>query len=238
MGHWRYGNSVVLGLVLWCGMLWGLSGCGSNTPGRMEWVQPLTDKPRAGTVYCIRGWAGVFSSGIDEMARQLNEQGVTALVYQPEQYPELAATMVKRYRGMKPHEPICFIGHSRGCDSSLIISRELAKIGVKVDLIVTLDSVDETVVPRNVALCYNYWMPGIFFNTNLLRGIPLTQEAGSTGQLHNINLHQEGQNLREPLTNHVDIDKGPKLQRRIIQHVLDVCPERAKWRAQVAGKAP
>jgi thioesterase domain-containing protein len=201
----------------------------------MEWVQPVTDAPRVGTVYLIRGWSGVFSAGIDEMGRQLRARGVTAHVYMPEQYPELAATMVKQYQGMgSRHEPICFIGHSRGCDSSLIISRALEKAGVSVDLIVTLDSVDEKVVPKNVRLCYNYWMPGIFGNSNLLRGIPLTQEPGSTGQLYNYNLDKEYRAWRGDMTDHVSIDDDPNLQRMIVEHVLEVCPERAKWNAPPA----
>jgi hypothetical protein len=195
----------------------------------MEWIQPVTTAPRVGTAYMIRGWSGVFSAGIDEMAKQLNAQGVTALVYMPEQYPQLAAAMVKAYKDVPNHEPICFVGHSRGCDSSIIISRELQKVGVTVDVIVTLDSVDESTIPKNVRRCYNYWMPGIFWNSNLLRGIPLKQEPGSTGELYNYNLDKEYRAWRGDLTDHVSMDDDPKLQARIINNVLDACPERSKW---------
>ncbi len=231
---WR-GVIFVLLLVGCC----GLGGCGVNTPGRMEWVQLRTEgRARVGTVYLIRGWMGIFSSGIDEMARQLNEQGVTAYVYQPEQHPELGKTMVERYKGVENPEPICFVGHSRGVDASLIIARELQKVGVKVDLIVALDSVDETTVPKNVDVCYNYWMPGFFPGTNLLRGIPLVQEAGSTGKLHNIHLSKDAPELKDFLTTHAVMDKAPKLQKRIIEQVLAACPERSKWQAQTPAQVP
>jgi len=170
-------------LVLLCVMCCGLAGCGSNTPGRMEWIRPLTtDTPRVGTVYCIRGWQGVFSWGIDAMAEQLKQEGVTAYVFMPEQYPEMAKEMVKQYKNAPNHEPICFIGHSRGVDSSIIISRELDKAGIKVDLIVALDSVDEDVVPKNVRECRNYWMPGFLYGTNILRGIPLKANLGQSAR--------------------------------------------------------
>jgi hypothetical protein len=217
--------------VLFCALCAGLAGCnGINTPGRMEWVQPTTTTPRVGTVYLIRGWMGIYSAGIDEMAQQLRDRGVTAYVYMPEQYPELANRMVEVYKDAPWHEPICFVGHSRGVDSSIIISRKLNKVNVPVDLIVCLDSVDETTLTRNVRLCYNYWMPGIFWDSNLLRGIPLKQEPGSTGKLYNYNLDsKEYIGWREPLTDHVSFDDDPMVQQRIINNILEVCVERARW---------
>lgn len=195
----------------------------------MDWVQPTTTAPRVGTVYCIRGWKGIWSAGIDQMAKQLNAKGVTARVYMPEQERELAATLVKRYKDAPWHEPICLIGHSRGVDASLIIARELEKAGVSVDMIVCLDSVDETTVSKNVRICHNYWMSGVFLNTNLLRGIPLKQEPGSTGQLYNYNCNKEYRSWREGWTNHITFDDDPKIQKRIVEQVLEVCPERSTW---------
>jgi len=215
--------------ILLCVVLGMLTGCGSSTPGRMEWVQPTTEAPRVGTVYCIRGWCGIYSVGIDQIAAKLNAQGIRARVFMPEQYPELAATMVERYKNAPRHEPICFVGHSRGVDSSLIIARELDKVGVPVDLIACFDSVDETTVSKNVRWCYNFWMPGIYGNTNLFRGIPLTQAPGSTGQLFNCNCAKECRSWRGNWTNHINFDEDPALQQRIINHILEVCPERSQW---------
>ncbi len=232
-------NRWMILLALLGATLGGLSGCGCNTPGRMEWVQPFTtDKPRVGIVYCIRGWKGVFSPGIDAMAKKLNAQGVTAYAYMPEQYPEMAATMIQRYKNSPNHEPICFIGHSRGVDSSIIIAHELEKAGVSVQLIVCLDSVDETTITKNVQVCYNFWTPGFFYGTNLFRGIPLKQEPGSTGKLYNFNLHQkEGEPWSDAGITHVGMDSDRKLQQNIIKLVLESCPERAKWVPQVGAQS-
>jgi len=218
--------------------LCGLAGCGSNTPGRMDVVRPISDGPRVGTVYCMRGWTGIYSAGIDEMARKLKAQGINAVVYMPEQYPELAAELVKRYKNEPKHEPICFIGHSRGVDSSLIIARELDKAGIAVDVIACLDSVDEVTVPKNVRVCYNYWMPGVLGANNLLRGIPLVQAPGSTGQLFNYNCDKEYLSWRGPLTDHISFDADPGIQKRIIEHILEACPERSKWAAPSPASVP
>jgi len=213
-------------------LLSSLAGCGTNTPGRMEWIQPHTTAPRVGTAIMIRGWEGVFSPGIDAMAQQIRDNGGTALVYMPEQYPELAAAMVKVYKDAPDHEPTCFVGHSRGVDSSLIIARELNKVNVPVDVICCLDSVDEVTVPRNVRVCHNYWMDGAFGrDTNLLRGIPLVQAPGTTGKLFNYDLRGEYRHWRNPLSEHISMDIDSYIQKRIVDNVLEACVERVKWTA-------
>jgi hypothetical protein len=235
----RWANWAGIAPLFLCGLLLVLPSCGSSTPGRMDWIHPTTTAPRVGTVYCIRGWTGVFSAGIDEMAKQLNKQGVTAVCYMPEQYPELGAALVEKYKGVPNHEPICFIGHSRGVDTSLIVSRELGKVGVGVDVICCLDSVDETTVPHNVRLCYNYWMPGVLSagNSNFLRGIPLVQEPGSIGKLFNYDLDTEYRSWRGATTEHVTMDDDPKLQKRIVENIMEVCVERTKWAPPVSSRA-
>lgn len=215
----------------WCLLIFALTGC--NLQGRMEWVQPTTDAPRVGTVYCIRGWKGIWSKGIDDMAKQLNEKGVTARVFMPEQVHALGAEIAKRYKNTPQHEPICFIGHSRGVDASLIIARELEKVGVKVDVIACVDSVDETIVPKNVLVCHNYWMPGYLGNTNLLRGIPLKPEPGSTGQVFNYNCNKEYRAWRSDWVNHINFDDDPKIQKRIVDQVLEACPPRSSWTSRM-----
>lgn len=226
--QWWKGMAGVMLVMLACGM----GGCGSNTPGKIEWVQPHTVKsPRVGTVYCIRGWMGIFSGGIDKMQQDLVKQGVNAYCFQDMQYEELGRVMVERYKGVKNPEPIVFIGHSRGVDAALIISQKLQEVGVPVELIISLDSVDQTVVTKNVRACYNYWMEGFFPGTNLLRGIPLEHEPGATGILYNINLNRDAPELKDPLTTHAVIDKAPNLQKKIVEHVLQACPPRDRWNA-------
>ena len=215
-------------------MTCGCINLGSLAPGKMEWVRPETDGPRAGTVYLIRGWVGVFSQGMDQLGHKLQENHVTAGVYQHEQCEVLAKEMAIKYKAAKDPEPICLIGHSFGSDDALVISRELDKVGVPVDLVITLDCVNEKIVPKNVKLCYNYWQPGMFGSTNFLRGIPLTQEPGGTGRLVNINLLVEGRDLREATTNHINIGEAPKLH----QAIIDSRPLAVPGTRRVGGNAP
>ncbi|HYE18710.1 MAG TPA: hypothetical protein VEA69_09715 [Tepidisphaeraceae bacterium] len=221
-------------------LMLGLSAFGggcvtSMMPGDLAQVQPTSDTARAGRVYLIRGWSGAFSWGIDDLARELKAQGVSAHVFQSDQRVVLAQTLVERYRGAKDPEPLCLIAHSQGSDDALFIASELSKANVAVDLLLTLDNVDLTTVSKNVRLAYHYWKPGSG-DSNFLRGLPLTPEPGSTGRVINVNIAEDGKGLTEPNASHVTMDKDTKLRGHLVNHVLAACPERAAW-AATRGKA-
>src|SRR2546421_12254156 len=105
--------------VCLCSVVLGLVGCinlGSLAPGKMESVQPESQGPHAGRVYLVRGWVGVFSQGMDQIGRKLNDGGGNALVFQHDQCRELARVMAERYKATKYPAPICLVGHSYGSD--------------------------------------------------------------------------------------------------------------------------
>ncbi|HSI33436.1 MAG: hypothetical protein ACAI43_11500 [Phycisphaerae bacterium] len=211
----------------------GAGGCGQTTRGQMEWAQPVTEEatPRVGRVYLMRGWVGVFSSGIDQMGETLRNQGVTAHVYQHDQAEELARTIATNYRNVPDPEPIVIIGHSYGSDDAIKIARACEGVGVPVEMIVTLDCVDEAVVPKNVKTAFNFWTPGAL-GGNFLRGLPMTQEPGAKGVLHNVAMRDPANaHLCDGRADHVNLDKGPKLQAEIVKQVLAACPERNTWLA-------
>ncbi|HSI36264.1 MAG: hypothetical protein ACAI43_19165 [Phycisphaerae bacterium] len=207
----------------------------SMMPGDLAQVKPTSETPRAGQVYLIRGWSGAFSWGIDDLARDLKAQGVSAHVFQSDQRNVLAQTIAERYRGVKDPEPLCLVAHSQGSDDALAIAAELSKSNVAVDLILTLDNVDVTTVPKNVRLAYHFWKPGSG-DSNFLRGLPLTPEPGSTGRVININIAEDGKDLTEPGASHVTMDKDAKLRGHLVNHVLAACPDRTAW-AATRGKS-
>lgn len=226
--------------IFWLGLLALVlcqQGCvAALIPQDTDCVQTGSDCPRMGNVYLIRGWTGLFSWGIDDLARDLKENGVRAHTFRHEQHEELARALVAVYGGAKNPEPLCLVAHSAGSDDALLIARELKQVGVRVDLIVTLDCVDETVVPSNVALCYNYWVPKEDSDSNFLRGLEFQQEPGSTGQLHNVNLLADGRDLCQPGASHITLDKDGKLRQIIVQQVLAVCRPRPMSAAGQSGR--
>src|SRR5215475_730940 len=155
---------VALGLML----LSTMTGCfglqlGTMKQGDMNWVSANNEtKERAGHVYLIRGFIGLFSYGIDRMTDKVAATGVAAHVFQEDQTAVLGATIVEKYKAQQNHEPLVLIGHSLGADDAIIISKMLEKEGIPVDLLITVDPTKPPKVPGNVKLCYNYYQPSIF----------------------------------------------------------------------------
>jgi hypothetical protein len=215
-------------------------GCTSTrsnmTPGKMEWIQPTSDAPRVGKAYLMRGWIGVFSGGMDALTEKIDKSGVRAHVFQEDQVHLIAQTLAKKYSEAGPdHEPIVLIGHSLGADDAITEARELDKVGVPVDLLVTIDATLPSKVPKNVKLCYNYYQPSMLDVLGVFRGVPLETEPGFAGKLYNMDVRKEYKNLLEPDTNHVNIDKNTKIHADIIAKIMPVCPPRQQW---VAARAP
>src|SRR5205085_6729878 len=112
------GAWILLGLVL--------SGCNGLTPGEISAVAPISDRPREGNVYLVRGWIGVFSTGLDTLGEEVNDSGVRALVYQGSQWPDLASEIARKYSGAGvSREPLVLVGHSYGADDALRVARAL-----------------------------------------------------------------------------------------------------------------
>jgi pimeloyl-ACP methyl ester carboxylesterase len=217
---------VLLGLSLL------LSGCSSMKRGELAQVQPLSTDPRAGNVYLLRGFIGIFSTGIDQLGEQINQQGVHAMVFQDDQWSSLAKTIKQNYANHPIAEPIILIGHSYGADDVLRIARKLDDANIKIALLITLDPVTPPKVPKNISFCYNlYQSNGVFDTMPWLRGIPLTPEKNIPGQLVNANIRTDRTDLLEPGLDHFNIEKKQKIHQEVIAKVLAVCPPRQAWAA-------
>jgi hypothetical protein len=64
------------------------------------------------------------------------------------------------------------------------------------------------------------------------------QAPGSTGQLFNYNCDKEYLSWRGALTDHISFDDDPAIQKRILDHILEACPERSKWSPPTPPPAP
>jgi len=209
------------------------AGCQGLTPGKMESVQPYSEAPRAGNVYLIRGLIGVFSTGMDELSEKITQSGVRAHVFQDNQHSQLANAIVKQYKGVKNPEPLCLVGHSYGADDVVRVSQVLQEHGIKVDLLVTVDATVPPPVPPNVAVCYNYYQSQVTDFIPMFRGIPLKQEVPGSGTLVNMDLRKDRKDLLTAGTNHINIDKNTRIQDLVVTQVIDACPTRQVWLAQI-----
>ncbi len=178
----------------------------------------------------MRGYIGIWSTGIDAMSRSIAEAGVRSTVYRNEQWEELTQAILARYKGQEVFEPLVIVAHSWGADHALVLAKECEAAGIPIDLIVTLDPVTPPRVPGNVKLCYNIYQPhGISDAIPIFRGVSLEKAEGSRGVLENVNIRKDRTDLLEPDTDHYNIEKNLKIHKEVIEQILKVCPPREKW---------
>lgn len=217
----------VLAVVFWM----VAAGCVSTRPGKLSRIQPHSDKPQAGNVYMLRGFIGVFSSGIDALGHKINRAGVRAHVYQDDQWYLLAGRIRDQYENRPDPEPLVLIGHSYGADDVIRIARHLNEAGVQVDLLVTLDPVTPPAVPPNVRRAYNlYQSTGLWDTMPWLRGVPIY--SNDPVAVVNANIRTDRPDLLYDNLNHFNIDKKPRIHDDVIHQVLQTCPPRPQWTAR------
>jgi len=231
------------GLFLMLGLALVAGGCStpSMQPGDLALVQTHSDKPRAGNVYLLRGFIGIWSTGIDALGAKINESGIRAHVYRNEQWKELRDVLLEKYKNQKVYEPLVIIGHSWGADNAINIARALDEAGIAVDLIVTLDPVTPEAVPKNVKWCYNIFQTnGMWQGIPIFRGVALAHEPDAVGKglLQNLNVRVDRTDLLEPDTDHYNIEKNVKVHAEVMKPLMKVCLDRPTWVRANPGYRP
>ena len=158
--------------------------------------------------YLLRGWFGVFSTGLDSLAEELRSKGIKAEAVGHLAWRSTVAEIVKD-RVAGKNGSLVLVGHSQGANNVIEMARLLEKEKIPVDLLVTLAPLLQDPVPGNVVRAINYYhSPGW--------GAPVVADAGFHGKLSNINL---GGDLG---ISHIAMDKSPKLQAEIERAILAV----------------
>src|SRR6516165_7198409 len=159
-------------------------------------------------VYLLRGWFGVFSTGLDSLAEELRSKGIKAEAVGHLAWRSTVSAIVKD-RAAGKSGSLVLVGHSQGANNVIEMARLLEKEKIPVDLLVTLAPLLQDPVPGNVVRAINYYhSPGW--------GAPVTADAGYRGKLSNINL---GGDVG---ISHIAMDKSPKIQAEIERAILAV----------------
>lgn len=168
----------------------------------------------------MRGWRGLWSSGMDDLAGELRQRSVSAAVYAEVQWQPLAGQIVEDARIGRAPSPLVLIGFSYGADDVIEMARVLEGRGIPVDLLITIDPVTPSRVPRNVRECVNFYQSNGFWDVfPWLRGIPLESESPG-GRLTNQDLRTDRADLLEPGTSHATMAGNRKLHRAIVERVV------------------
>ncbi|MGC2468337.1 MAG: hypothetical protein WA439_00400, partial [Pseudolabrys sp.] len=158
-------------------------------------------------VVLLRGWFGVFSTGMDSLADELKAKGIHAQVAGHMSW-KTAVSDILRERAAGKTGPLVLMGHSQGANNVIDMARALAAHNVRVDLLVTLVPLMQNPVPANVVRAINYYQsPGIW-------GSPLVADPGFHGKLTNIDVADD------PTILHISIDKSARIHSDISREIL------------------
>ena len=157
-------------------------------------------------VYLLRGWFGVFSTGLDSMAEELRGKGIRAEAMGHLSWKSTVSKIVAERAAGKTGR-LALVGHSQGANNVIDMARELEMHNIPVDLLITLAPFLQGPIPSNVARALNYYHASGW-------GTPLTADPGFKGELSNIDM---GSDLG---TFHINIDKNSRIQTEVVGSIV------------------
>jgi hypothetical protein len=168
-------------------------------------------------VILLRGYLGLFSNGLDELAEELKAKGFDVEVRRHLYWTDVVNDIL-RDRAAGKIGTLTFVGHSQGGNDAIEIATALSVSHVPVDLIVTLAPVYPKPVPANVARAINYYQAGGW-------GSALSPGQGFRGPLANHNL------ASDQSISHFNIADNPHIRAEVVREIETV-PQAASARAQ------
>jgi hypothetical protein len=144
---------------------------------------PASASDKYGQVYLFRGLGGVFSVGMDDLARKLRRQGIAATVL-PHGGWRRATNRIETAWKNGDRRPVVFVGHSFGGNALIAASDRLNKDGIPIAYAATIDPTRHRPIPSNVRLLKNFYYESGFWGT------PLEASNGGRARVVNVDLSQ------------------------------------------------
>ena len=169
-------------------------------------AQTLSPSQPGAHVYLLRGFANVFSLGMDQIAAKLRQQGIHATVDNYLAWPSLAEQAAAEYNSGRTRA-IILVGHSSGATAVTEMAARLSQAGVPVKLAIGLDPTSRMTTTGHVDRYINYYIANGF-------GDPVDKGKDFSGVLQNVDLEHMAD------VGHFNIDKNSRLQGMVIRDIL------------------
>lgn len=229
-------SSPLLLLVLLCaGFLGGcmdITGRGPAPLARTVDDAQREAHTRVGYVYCMRGWLGIFSTGMDTLAEKIDTKvGAPAVSVADEEWGRLQDWLIKQHdEGHINEGPLVLLGHSWGADDQIRVAQTLKEHGISVDLLILIDPVTPPPVPDNVKRVYCvYYSHPLSDSVPFWRGVPATVANPAKTPLTNIDLRTTEVGFDTSVINHVNIEAVDGVHNMVMKQIEEVCPPRTAW---------
>ena len=170
-------------------------------------------------VLIVRGVLTVFSLGMNQVGRELQDLGYTVSVVPAIQAHKEALRIRNQMARNDSDIPLIIMGHSLGGDLAPKMAAVFGEKDIQVDLLIMLDSTMPTAPPKNVARCLNLyqtnrtpdWAP-------VFRGSEIQAKAKET-ELINVNIRElAGRNQTQGI-NHFNIDSSPWIHKLLVKAI-------------------
>ncbi len=217
--------------------LLAISGCVDLTNQPSDPVArtfpPATQKAYMypGHLYAMRGFLGIFSTGMDTLCRTLNQRHVLlSAAVADEAAGTYRKQLVHAYQLGDLTGPMILVGHSYGADDQIRTARYLGRHNIEVTLLLLLDPVTPPTIPANVQRCVDIykshpltdWLP-------FLRGVPVHAADPEFTQLTNINLRYAKVGFNTGPVNHMNISAVPGVQKMMLRYIDDSLQRWTSW---------
>ena len=169
-------------------------------------AQTLSPSQPGAHVYLLRGFANVFSLGMDELAAKLQRHGIHTTVDNYLAWPSLAEQAAAEYKSGRTRA-IILVGHSSGATAVTEMAARLSQLGVPVKLAIGLDPTSRMTATGHVDRYINYYIANGF-------GDPVDKGTEFKGVLQNVDLEHMSD------VGHFNIDKNNVLQGMVIKDIL------------------
>lgn len=183
------------------------AGAARAAPKKPSGTAPQAD------VYLLRGFGDIFSTGIDEIGRQLQANGVDAHV-EGHQAWRFVLNRILADQRENPRAPVVLIGHSLGANAVIDIAAALEKKGVSVAYMATFAATAPAPLPGNIKRVVNFYFKQHGW------GLPLTAGPRFRGSLDN----RDFSGMRD--IGHFNIEKQRPLQDEVVRNVLSIVRSR------------
>jgi pimeloyl-ACP methyl ester carboxylesterase len=212
-----------------------LAGCVDITgrsATRLEPIQSAQESRfvRDGHVYCILGWLGIWSRGMDVIAQRVDaELGVQATSLANKEWQKLASFLRTEHEAGRWSGPLILVGHSIGADDQVRVAKRLNQKNVPVDLLILIDPDVPPVIPPNVRHCVNIFKshPGLD-TVPAFRGIKVRAADPTRTLIENINLRTTKVGFDTRMINHFNIAKIKGVQDMVLAEIAKACPRKKR----------
>src|SRR5215470_4552634 len=131
-------------------------------------------------VYLIRGFANVFSLGLDSIGAKLRARGINATVHNHLESVGLASEAIEACKSGRTTQFI-LVGHSLGATAVIEMAERMSQGGAQASLVISLDPVSRPTAGGSMHRLINYYISnGV--------GQPVDRGASFHGVLQNVDL--------------------------------------------------